>query len=56
MITRLVSTARAKNAITSISPSIRSPISLAKPITWMRYCPLAWYWLRSCSSFCEKAW
>ncbi|MNE19689.1 hypothetical protein D3C80_1127790 [compost metagenome] len=39
MITREVTTARAKNIITWIRPSIRSPISLAKPMTRTLYLP-----------------
>ncbi|MNP78999.1 hypothetical protein D3C76_1767390 [compost metagenome] len=35
-----VTTAKPKNIITWISPSIRSPISLAKPITRTLYWPL----------------
>ncbi|MCY1372351.1 hypothetical protein D9M69_595520 [compost metagenome] len=39
-MTNEVTTARAKNIITWIRPSIRSPISLAKPITWTLYLPV----------------
>ncbi|MNE51461.1 hypothetical protein D3C80_1460920 [compost metagenome] len=40
MITSEVTTARPKNIITWIRPSIRSPISLAKPITRILYLPV----------------
>ncbi|MNE77162.1 hypothetical protein D3C80_1734560 [compost metagenome] len=39
-MTSEVATARPKNIITWISPSIRSPINLAKPITRTLYLPL----------------
>ncbi len=35
MIAAAISAANAKNAVTLETPSIRSPISLAKPMTWI---------------------
>ncbi|MNQ59784.1 hypothetical protein D3C85_740450 [compost metagenome] len=40
MMQKALSTAMAKNIITWIRPSIRSPISLAKPITRILILPL----------------
>jgi len=47
--------AAAKNTITCCRPSIRSPTTLAKPVTWMRIVSDS-YFARNSSMRCESAW
>ena len=54
MIAVAISAARPKYSATCIRPSIRSPTSLAKPITCMRALPSASTRSRICSIACES--
>ncbi len=54
MMAVAISAAIAKNIITLTSPSISSPMSLAKPITWTLICGVSAF-ERTCSRFCASS-